>query len=174
ATNTSLGQIVNARTLETQISRLLSHTHAEVRELGEALRQAARSAAWNINESAYRKLIDEIAAANPELASRARDVLLKDVKVAPTLVKYAEANRYEMETRRELKQALHELMGAHAAMKHGRNEAHFIVDLLEDEPLEIELATTLLYGAGHYSYREIRERVESLSAARRDEIVELG
>jgi hypothetical protein len=59
-------------------------------------------------------------------------------------------------------------------MKHGRNEAHFIVDLLEDEPLEIELATTLLYGAGHYSYREIRERVESLSAARRDEIVELG
>src|SRR5690349_16959625 len=40
ATNTSLGQIVNARTLETQISRLLSHTHAEVRQLGEALRQA--------------------------------------------------------------------------------------------------------------------------------------
>src|SRR5438477_5758662 len=34
ATNTSLGQIVNARTLETQISRLLSHTHAEIRQLG--------------------------------------------------------------------------------------------------------------------------------------------
>ena len=30
ATNTSLGEIVNARTLETQVSRLLSHTHAEV------------------------------------------------------------------------------------------------------------------------------------------------
>jgi thymidylate synthase ThyX len=174
ATNTSLGQIVNARTLETQISRLLSHTHAEVRQLGEALRQAARSAAWNINEPAYRKLIEEIAAVNPELASRARDVLLKDVKVAPTLVKYAEANRYEMETRRELKQALDELMGLNTASREKRTEEHFVVDLLEDEPLEIELATTLLYGAGHYSYRQIRERVEPLSAARRDEIIELG
>src|SRR5437899_9580357 len=35
ATNTSLGQIVNARTLETQISRLPTHTHAEIRQLGE-------------------------------------------------------------------------------------------------------------------------------------------
>jgi thymidylate synthase ThyX len=34
ATNTSLGQIVNARTLETQVSRLLSHPAAELRDLG--------------------------------------------------------------------------------------------------------------------------------------------
>ncbi len=34
ATNTSLGQIVSARTLETQVSRLLSHPAAEVRVLG--------------------------------------------------------------------------------------------------------------------------------------------
>ena len=31
ATNTSLGEIVNARTLENQVSHLLSHTHAEIR-----------------------------------------------------------------------------------------------------------------------------------------------
>ena len=42
ATNTSLGQIVNARTLETQISRLLSHPQPEIRELGQALKRAAR------------------------------------------------------------------------------------------------------------------------------------
>jgi len=41
ATNTSLGQIVNARTLETQVSRLLSHPSAEVRDLGTKLREAA-------------------------------------------------------------------------------------------------------------------------------------
>src|SRR5579884_3002451 len=35
ATYTSLGQIVNARTLETQVSRLLSDEHAEVRTLAE-------------------------------------------------------------------------------------------------------------------------------------------
>ncbi len=31
ATNTSLGQIVNARTLETQVSRLLTSPFAEIR-----------------------------------------------------------------------------------------------------------------------------------------------
>jgi hypothetical protein len=35
ATNTSLGQIVNARTLETQVSRLLTSEFAEIRNLGE-------------------------------------------------------------------------------------------------------------------------------------------
>src|SRR5260370_5305423 len=33
ATNTSLGEIVNARTLETQVSHLLSHPHAALRRL---------------------------------------------------------------------------------------------------------------------------------------------
>ena len=42
ATNTSLGQIVNARTLETQVSRLLSHPAAEVRDLGLKLREATK------------------------------------------------------------------------------------------------------------------------------------
>src|SRR3954464_867361 len=41
ATNTSLGEIVNARTLESQVARLLSHTHPEVRRLGALLKQAA-------------------------------------------------------------------------------------------------------------------------------------
>src|ERR1700751_4917527 len=45
ATNTSLGEILNARTLETQVSHLLSHTHKEVRQLGEQLKRAATSAA---------------------------------------------------------------------------------------------------------------------------------
>src|ERR1700730_14265312 len=48
ATNTSLGQIVNARTLETQVSRLLAHPLAEVRELGARLREAATGPAWNV------------------------------------------------------------------------------------------------------------------------------
>jgi thymidylate synthase ThyX len=53
ATNTSLGQIVNARTLESQISRLLSDPHQEVRQLGErrpvqpGMSRARRSAPCN-------------------------------------------------------------------------------------------------------------------------------
>ena len=50
--NTSLGQIVNARTLETQVSRLLTDEHAEIRELGEKLRAAASGAAWNVHGTA--------------------------------------------------------------------------------------------------------------------------
>src|SRR5271165_827106 len=49
ASNTSLGQIVSARTLESQVSRLLSDTHAEVRRLGELLKQAALEPSYNVN-----------------------------------------------------------------------------------------------------------------------------
>ena len=56
ATNTSLGQIVSARTLENQVSRLLSHTHAEVRRIGELLKQAAREDSYNVNHARCREL----------------------------------------------------------------------------------------------------------------------
>ncbi len=102
------------------------------------------------------------------LAREARELFLKEVRPAPTLVKYAEANPYEQETRAELAQAAAELMrGAPIAPAPP-------VDLLEDEPLEIELAATLLYQHCHYPYRQVRERVASLSAAERDAIVALG
>src|SRR5499427_1773459 len=60
ATNTSLGEIVNARTLETQVAHLLSHTHKEVRELGGLLKKAATSSAYNANEDSLRALVAEI------------------------------------------------------------------------------------------------------------------
>src|SRR5215467_11306770 len=110
ATNTSLGEIVNARTLESQIVRLLSHPHQEVRLLGDLLKRAATSPAYNINEQSLREMVNEIRALSPELASRAESQLLREVRVAPTLVKYADPNPYEIETRRELRQAARELM----------------------------------------------------------------
>ncbi len=144
ATNTSLGQIVSARTLETQISRLLSSPLAELRELGEKLKTAAKNPAHNVNGSA------------------------KEVRPAPTLVKYAEASPYLLANRKELEAAARQLMaGAPIA------EAP-PVDLLDDDPVEIELAVTLLYEHCQYSYRQIRERVQALSDAERRAIVDLG
>ncbi|HUK87948.1 MAG TPA: FAD-dependent thymidylate synthase, partial [Terriglobales bacterium] len=167
-TNTSLGEIVNARTLENQIARLLSNPYAEVRRLGELLKQAARQPAYNLNQEKWRGLVEEVRARDAVLGERAAQELLRDVKAAPTLVKYAEASPYEMETRRELRQAAAELMqgAAIAAAKP--------VELLEDDPLELELAATLLYEHCHHPYRQIRERVEGLSGARRGEIIALG
>lgn len=168
ATNTSLGQIVNARTLETQISRLLSSSYAEVRHLGELLKQAANGAAFNVQSEALRGLVQEILALNPELGEKAERQILRPVKVAPTLVKYATANEYEIKTRKELEQAARELMKSSAI------EPAPLVDLVESADLEVELAATLLYSACHYSYRQIQERVASITAAQRNEIVELG
>src|SRR6202158_5011290 len=65
ATNTSLGEIVNARTLETQVGHLLSQPHKEVRDLGALLKQAAISPAYNANEESLRALVAEIRAGSP-------------------------------------------------------------------------------------------------------------
>ena len=168
ATNTSLGEIVNARTLESQVAHLLSQPHKEVRDLGALLKQAAISPAYNANEESLRALVAEIRAVSPEIADRAERELLREVRVAPTLVKYADPNLYESETRRELQQAAAELMRGAAI------EPAPLVDLVEGDPLEIELATTLLYGHCHYSYRQIRKMIEAAGGAGRGEIIDLG
>jgi hypothetical protein len=115
---------------------------------------------------------------SPEIADRAERELLREVRVAPTLVKYADPNRYEIETRRELQQAAAELMRDAAI------EPAPLVDLIDNDlldtdshikdALEIELATTLLYGHCHYSYRQLRKTIEASGEARRREIIDFG
>ena len=168
ATNTSLGQIVNARTLETQIARLLSSPYDEVRHLGELLKQAAREPAYNAQSEWLRGLVEEIKAANPEIGARAEQQLLRSVKVAPTLVKYANRNDYEINSRAELARAAAEIM------REVPIAPAPLVDLVEDGPLELELAATLLYSACHYPYRQVRDRVEGMSGKQREEIIEVG
>jgi thymidylate synthase ThyX len=168
ATNTSLGQIVSARTLENQVSRLLSDTHAEVRRIGELLKQAAREDSYNVNRNAASELAKQIERECPALAERANGFLLREVRVAPTLMKYAEPNAYDSETRKDLTTAAAELL-ANVPI-----EPAPLVDLLDDEPLDIELATTLVYQYAHHSYRQIRGVVASMTDAQRREIVDMG
>jgi thymidylate synthase ThyX len=167
-TNTSLGEIVNARTLEVQVSHLLSHTHAEVRSLAALMKQAATDPAYNVNHDAWRALVERVRANDPRLGNELAAELLKPVRVAPTLVKYADPNPYEIETRRELQQAAAETMRG-SAVEHAA-----AVELLEDDPLEVELATTLLYEHCHYPYRQIRNEIEAAGASWRRQIIELG
>jgi thymidylate synthase ThyX len=177
AANTSLGEIVNARTLETQVSRLLSHTHAEVRRLGEKLREAAATPCWNVQRAALEDLQRDIAAADPALGERAAGLLLREVAVAPTLVKYAAPVEYIQKSRIDLEQAARELMQPAAIQPSplvDLVENHLDGGRAEQESMEIEIVTTLLYGACHYSYRQIREHVCALDAARRDELLLLG
>jgi thymidylate synthase ThyX len=169
ATNTSLGQIVSARTLETQVSRLLSHPVAEVRDLGIKLREAATGPAWNVNAQSAAAFVEKVTAADPALAAEAAQFLTRDVRTAPTLVKYAQPNDYEIQTRAELTQAAAELLAGIPIA------ASPLVDLVErSESLEVELAATLIYSASHHPYRQIRDLVAGFPGSRIAEIVELG
>jgi thymidylate synthase ThyX len=168
ATNTSLGQIVNARTLETQVSRLLSSPFAEIRGLGEKLRSAATEPAWNVLRDKLEEMAGE-GVVNAEATAEILNDLMPPVRTAPTLVKYAEPNDYQIESRREMSQAVDELM------KGVEIYPAPIVDLLDDdEDLEVELATSLLYPCCHYSYRQLRGAVAALSETRRNELLKLG
>jgi hypothetical protein len=142
---------------------------AEVRQLGERLQAAASGAAWNVYGDDLAALQREIAALDPALGERAAALLTREVKTAPTLVKYAAANDYQIRTRQELRQAAAELL------QHEAIEPAPLVDLVEGaDSLEVDLATTLVYGQCHYPYRQIRRHVAALSEARRNEIIELG
>jgi len=169
ATNTSLGQIVNARTLETQVSRLLSHPMAEIRELGCKLREAATGPAWNVGAKAGAEFVEKLNALDLELGAEAANLLTREVRTAPTLVKYAVANQYLMQTRTDLEQAAGELLGGMAIA------ASPLVDLVErTETLEVELAATLLYWASDHPYRQVRDLVGGLPGERISEIIEMG
>ncbi len=170
ATNTSLGQIVNARTLETQVSRLLSHPAAEIRDLGQKLREAAIGPAYNLQADDLADLHSKIASLSPELAAECEPLLMRPVHASPTLVKYAQPNPYEQrKPRAELTQAAAELL---ASLPIASSP---LVDLVErTESLEVELAATLIYSASHHPYRQIRDLVAVLPESRISEIIELG
>ncbi len=172
ATNTSLGQIVSARTLETQVSRLLSHPAAEIRLLGEKLREAATTPAWNLNAATAQSFIDKLAATGGEVAplvAEAAALFTRDVRTAPTLVKYAQPNPYLTQSRVELTQAATEILKDLPSVPSPR------VDLVEcTESLEVEIAATLLYSVSHRPYRQIRDLVAALPGSRVLELMELG
>jgi thymidylate synthase ThyX len=169
ATNTSLGQIVSARTLENQISRLLSSEFPEVRALGEKLKTAAASPAWNVQHDAARVLCSEVSSVDDLCGCRVTEALLREVKTAPTLVKYASPNDYAIASRAELRAAAAELMSGQPI------EPAPVVDLVEDAgSLEVELATSILYPACHYSWRQIQRTVSALPEKQVVELIALG
>ena len=169
ATNTSLGQIVSARTLENQISRLLTSEFAEVRSLGEKLKLAAASPAWNVQHDAARVLCSEVSSVDDQCGCRIAEALLREVKTAPTLVKYASPIEYVSASRTEFRAAATELMSGQPI------EPAPVVDLVEDAgSLEVEIATSLLYPECHYSWRQIQRTVAALSAPRVAELIALG
>jgi thymidylate synthase ThyX len=145
ATHTSVGQIVSARVLERQVSRLLGSAYAEVRAIGSELKAACQS---------------------PSEAPLASD---PQPPAAPTLVKYAEASAYNANVARELGLLAEQLLASLGAAA-----ASSAVELAApaNDPLD-EIVATLLFrhDLQGRSYRQIQAVVEGLSAASKDEVL---
>ena len=168
ATNTSLGQIVNARTLETQVSRLLSSPLPKFASWAKDYALPPRSPP-GMCSTVPRKSQREIGSVDRTCGDRAAEALLRPVKTAPTLVKYAAPSDYVLQSRSELTAAAAELMAGQSIDPiTGRRSAG------RCEPLEVDLATSLLYPHCHYSYRQLRHHVAALSAAQQSELIALG
>jgi len=203
ATNTSLGQIVSARTLEAQVSRLLSHPAAEIRALGVKLRAAATGPAWNINAEAACAFVQKLAAPPVERlrvlettepragASREGKTPSTNDAAFPAGSLAAEAaalftrDVHTAPTLVKYAQPSEYLIESQADLAQAAAETlaeipsetprHPVVDLVErTETLEVELAATLLYSASRHSYRAIRDAVTAWPSARISEIIELG
>src|SRR5205823_1043278 len=115
---TNVGQVVSIRTLEKQISRLLSLPIQELQDIGEDLKAACANPPVNV----WGELSGQTAGLNEPLA--------------PTLARYARPSEYVLKTYPELKQAASE------RLRLGTPHVSEAVDLLEShEPLD-ELAVT--------------------------------
>ncbi|MGH9561681.1 MAG: FAD-dependent thymidylate synthase, partial [Terracidiphilus sp.] len=107
------------------------------------------------------------------LVEEAAALFTREIRTAPTLVKYAQPNAYLIESQAELAQVAAELLVPLSSK--GPLHAMPVVDLVErTESLEVELAATLLYSASHHPYRKIRDLVSGFPASRVSEIIELG
>jgi thymidylate synthase ThyX len=151
---TNVGQVVSVRTLEKQISRLLSSQLAELRGIGEDLKEACQRAPLN--------LWGELSGQAPGLAE----------PLAPTLARYAKSSEYQTGLYVGLAKHAKEVLrgtGLEQPTGWGAQEA---VDLVEPHhPLD-ELASTLLYRVSQAPYRKIFAVVQGWSEKQKQDTIE--
>jgi thymidylate synthase ThyX len=150
AATTNVGQVVSIRTLEKQISRLLSLPVAELRAIGEDLKHACAHPPLNL----WGELSGQSASPTEPLA--------------PTLARYAHPSEYVMKTYPELTQA------AVDCLKLGAVEESEPVELIEPHAPLDELAATLLYRVTAYPYRQILATVREWTEKEKEALIEVA
>lgn len=156
AARTNVGQVVSIRTLEKQITRLLSSALPELRGIGEDLKDACRRPPVN--------LWGELCGQSQGLAE----------PLAPTLARHAKPNAYQTEVYGDLARHANDALrdtGLDRPESWGAQEP---VDLIEPhQPLD-ELAATLLYRVSHAPYRKILAVVRDWPEKRKRETIDVG
>lgn len=156
AAKTNVGQVVSIRTLEKQITRLLSSQLPELRGIGEDLKEACQRPPVN--------LWGELSGHSSGVAD----------PLAPTLARHAKTNPYQetvySDLARYAKDALRET-GLDQPANWGLVET---VDLIESHDPFDEIVATLLYRVTHAPYRKVLEVVKKWPDRQKHETIEVA
>jgi thymidylate synthase ThyX len=169
ATLTNLGLIMSARSMRRAISKLLGNPYPEIQEIGEAIKEAALSAAYNPQVKKVEPFLEKLKASGADgeaLAEEFSKLVSLQIKGAPTLIKHTEPSDYLTKSEQILKQHVQDIFGD------AQPEASPRVDYIPPHSPEDELVTTMLYTASNLPYRQILTKVQSLSAEHKEKIVD--
>ena len=156
AARTNVGQVVSIRTLEKQITRLLSSPLAELRAIGEELKEACGRPPLDV--------WGDVSGQGTGLGE----------PLAPTLARHAKASAYQSEIYKDLSRHAKEVLrGANLDRPIGTDQAQ-PVDLIEPHhPLD-EVVTTLLYRVSQAPYRNILAVVRDWTDKQKQDTIEVG
>lgn len=156
AAKTNVGQVVSIRTLEKQITRMLSSQLQELRAIGEDLKEACQRPAVNL----WGELSGQAAGLNDPLA--------------PTLARHAKSNAYQETVYGELAVHAKEALRGTGLDQPGSWGPAESVDLIEPHhPLD-ELVTTLLYRVSHAPYGRLLAVVQEWSEKQKQDTIEVA
>jgi len=159
AVHTNVGQVVSIRTLEKQITRLLSAQLPELRAIGDDLKEACRRPPVN--------LWGELSGQPVGLAE----------PLAPTLARHAQPNTYLAEVYGDLLRHGREVLkaaGLDQPSSWSGGAAHEPVVLVEPHPPLDELTATLLYRTSQAPYRDILALVQNWTEKQKHETIEIA
>src|SRR5574341_2434061 len=156
AAKTNVGQVVSIRTLEKQITRLLSSQLPELRMIGEDLRDACQRPPMNV----WGELAGQTAGLSEPLA--------------PTLARHAKPSDYQASVYQDLARYAKDALkgtGLDQPTTWGEPEP---VDLIEPhDPLD-EVVTTLLYRVSHAPYRKVLTVVRTWTEKQKQETIDVA
>ncbi len=156
AAKTNVGQVVSIRTLEKQMTRLLSSQLPELRAIGEDLKEACQRAPVNV----WGELSGQAAGlADP---------------LAPTLARHAKPNAYQESVYGDLAVYAKDALRGTGLDQPDTWGAAETVSLIEPHhPLD-EIVTTLLYRVSHAPYRQILAVVKGWSEQQKQDTIEVA
>ncbi len=156
AAKTNVGQVVSIRTLEKQITRLLSSQLPELRAIGEDLKDACQRPPGNL----WGELCGQTGGLNDPLA--------------PTLARHAKANAYQESVYSDLARHAKDAFRGTGLDEPARWGTVETVELIEPHhPLD-ELVATLLYRVSQAPYRKILEVVAEWSEKEKQATIEVA